>query len=303
MIYEDIDVNKRNTFMLFFFFFCLLTFLGWLAGTIYAHPYAGVVLGVLISVCSVFTSYYLSDKLVLAATGAYPAERGMYTELYYAVEGIALAAGLPAPKVYVMDSDEINAFATGRNPGHAIICVTTGAFKKLDKTELEGVVGHEMSHIKNYDILVGSVAAVLAGSVLIMSDLIRRSSLRSRISRTAEQKGILFVILAVMSAIAAPLAALVIQNSISRQREFLADANSVLLTRYPQGLISALTKIKKEIYNTSHYSTAIQHMYIQNPNYMKAESLFSTHPPVEARIERLSKNLYNADEGSTAVKS
>jgi len=288
MVYEDIAANKNNTFILLFFYGILIAGLGWIIGALYGDPYTGIVIGVTASFVMTFFSYYNSDKVAILTSGAVEADRKMYPGLYYAAEGMALAAGLPAPKVYVMQSESINAFAAGRDPKHSAIAVTTGALIKLNKTELEGVIAHEMSHVKNYDILVSTVAAVMAGAVFMISDVIKRSAFR----RSSGRAGLLFAILAIAAAILAPIGAMAIKFAVSRQREYMADASAVLLTRYPQGLIGALEKIKKETYPEEEYNSGMQHMYFANPFALRADNLFSTHPPLELRIERLKGNLY-----------
>ena len=238
MVYEDIAANKNNTFILLFFYGILIAGLGWIIGILYGDPYTGIVIGVTASFVMTFFSYYNSDKVAILSSGAVEADRKIYPGLYYAAEGMALAAGLPAPKVYVMPSESINAFAAGRDPKHSAIAVTTGALIKLNKTELEGVIAHEMSHVKNYDILVSTVAAVMAGAVFMISDVIKRSAFR----RNSGRAGLIFAILAIAAAILAPIGAMAIKFAVSRQREYMADASAVLLTRYPQGLIGALEK-------------------------------------------------------------
>ncbi len=297
MIYEDIEHNKRNTIFLFIFFAVIITGLGYLIGEIYGNYYAGVIIAFFISLFSIYTSYYHSDKIVLAIIGAEEADRKFYPQLYNSVEGLSLAAGInPPPKVYIIKEETINALATGRDPKHSVIAVTEGALKKLDKFELEGVIAHEMSHIKNYDILVSSIAAVLIGMIVILSDFITRNLFRTRMrSRVRGRAGIFFILFAVIAAIIAPIAARIINFAISRQREYLADANSALLTRYPQGLISALEKIKGEKYNPDEINRGIQHMYFTTPSYLIDNNLFATHPPVEKRIERLKTMLYKVE--------
>jgi len=293
VVYEDIGRNKTMTAGLIAGFAVLFSVPGYFAGGVYGDPYLGIAIGLTVSLVMAFTSYYASDTLVVAATGAKPADRKINPELFHAVEGLSLAAGIPMPKVYILPSQEINAFATGRNPKHAAVAVTQGALVKLNKRELEGVIAHELSHVKNYDILVATISAVLAGTVFMMADAMKRSALRSSVSRAARRQGPLFLVLGILTAILAPLAAMVIQYAVSREREYMADAQSVLLTRYPQGLIDALEKIKKDSFAPAEYSTGIRHMYFADPFAMKADSLFATHPPLEKRIERLKNNVYS----------
>lgn len=296
MLYDDIAQNKRNTAFLFIFFFVVISGLGYIIGELYGDYYLGIGVALVISGISMYTSYFHSDSLVLMMTGARPAERGMHLTYINAVEGLALAAGIPVPRAYVLDNPGINAFATGRDPKHAVIAVTEGALKKLDKQELEAVVAHEMCHIKNYDILVGSASAVLVGTVIIVTDFMKRSMFRSRGIRRGSS-GTLMLVLAIAAAILAPIITMIIHYAVSRQREYLADANGVLLTRYPQGLINALVKIKKEAYGEEEVNRGLQHLYFHTPGYSELDSPFATHPPLDKRIERLGTMLYNQQQG------
>ncbi len=287
MVYESISENKRNTFFLMLIFILVIVGLGYLIGELYGNPYAGIVISFLVSVFSVYFSYYYSDSIIMTLSGASPADRAMHGNLINSVEGLALAAGIRTPLVYVVDSEMINAFATGRDPNHAAIAVTTGAYVKLNKQELEAVVAHEMSHIKNYDILVGSVAAVLVGTIVILSDVIKRNMFRSSMGRAEARRGIVFVLIAVLAALLAPLVAMIINYAVSRQREFLADAQACLLTRYPPAMIDALIKIKKDNAPAEAFNKGIEHMYFTIPAAMRNDMLFSTHPPLDARIARI----------------
>lgn len=291
MVYEDIERNKRNTFLLIFVFLLVITALGWVMGVIYGDPFTGIVAAGIFAFVSVFFSYYFSDSIVIAVTGAKPADEKHYRQLHLSTEGMALAAGLPKPRVYILQGESINAFATGRNPKHSAIAVTEGALKKLDKIELEAVIGHEMSHIKNYDILISTVSAVLVGMIVIISDMITRSMFRSSIRRAAGRKGIVFAIIAIAAAMLAPLAGSIIKMAISRQREYMADAQAALLTRYPAGLISALEKIKQDTAVPAEVNRGLAHMYLSVPQAMLSDKLFATHPPLEKRIERLKAQL------------
>jgi heat shock protein HtpX len=287
MVYEAIEQNKRNTFLLILFFILVISALGYIIGELYKNPYAGLAVAFCVSIFFVWTSYYYSDSLVMAVSSAREADRAMYTQYVLSAEGLSLAAGIKTPKIYIMDSPSINAFAAGRDPDHSAICITTGAFEKLTKLELEGVIGHEMSHIKNYDILVGTLSAVLVGMVVILSDIIKRNLFRSSLARAGERRGPFFVVGAVGVAILAPFAALIISYAVSRQREYLADAQAVLLTRYPQGLIGALDKIKKDFTPPSGLYQGMEHLYISDPFRMRADAILATHPPLDERINRL----------------
>jgi len=252
----------------------------------------GLVAAAVLAAVATFTSYWNSDKLVLALAGAKPADPVRYARLHNLVESMALAAGIPKPKVYVVDDPAPNAFATGRDPNHAAIAVTTGLLEIMNRVELEGVIAHEMSHIKNYDILVGAVAAVLAGLVVIAADLSLRmlwwgGGRRRGGSRSANP--IIFA-LALITLILAPLGAAVIQAAISRRRESLADFSAVELTRYPPGLISALKKLRDNPTVVKRHSNAIAHLYIEAPEDRERSwinRLFDTHPPLEERIRAL----------------
>lgn len=238
-----------------------------------------------------FVSYYWSDKIVLGVSGAKLIKKEDNPEIYRIVENLCIAAGLPTPKIYIIDDTATNAFATGRDPKHAAIAFTKGILQKLDKQELEGVTAHELSHVGNRDTLVMAVVSILVGTIALLSDFFMRSMWYG--SRDREGRGNqLFMILAIVAAILAPIVATLIQLAVSRRREFLADASGVLLTRYPQGLASALQKISsdKEPLEVANRGTA--HLYIINPlkgTDAKAwlAGLFNTHPPIEARVKAL----------------
>ena len=237
-------------------------------------------------------AYWFSDKVALASTGAKEADSAEFRELHRLVENLAITAGLPKPRVYVMQEDAPNAFAAGRNKEHAVIAVTTGLLQRLEKTELEGVIAHELSHIGNRDILVMTVAVVLAGFIAMLADLFLRMTFFGG-GRDRDSKGnALFAVLAIVGIILAPIAAQLIQLAISRRREFLADASGALLTRYPDGLASALQKISSYEAPMKRASHATAHLFISNPfgaheGGKFVAGLFATHPPVEDRIAAL----------------
>jgi heat shock protein HtpX len=293
MIYEEISSNKRKSYFLIFVFFILIIALGMVFGLYFNSIYAGAILAGIISGVYFLISYYAGDQMILAVSRARPVEKKDYPHLYNTVEGLSIAAGVPMPKVYVINDTAINAFATGRDPQHASITVTEGAVKKLNRQELEGVVGHEMSHIKNFDIRLMMLTAVLIGVTVLLSDIILRSFIYGRRDRDREGGNItvIFIVIGLILAILAPLIAKIIQLAVSRKREYLADANGALLTRYPQGLADALKKIKNDkdpLVDSANKSTA--HLYIANPlRNIKGtfNSLFSTHPPIDDRIKRL----------------
>ncbi|MBI2019017.1 M48 family metallopeptidase [Candidatus Daviesbacteria bacterium] len=240
-----------------------------------------------------FVSYYWSDKIVLGVSGAKPIKKEDNPEVYRIVENLCIAAGLPTPKIYIIDDTATNAFATGRDPKHAAIAYTKGILQKLNKQELEGVTAHELSHVGNRDTLVMAVVSILVGTIALLSDFFMRSMWYGGRGSDRDSRGNqLFVILAIVAAILAPIVATLIQLAVSRRREFLADASGVLLTRYPQGLASALQKISsdKEPLEVANRGTA--HLYIVNPfKGVDAKQwlagLFNTHPPIEARIRAL----------------
>lgn len=265
--------------------------IGWLFSIYYGNTvilYAAVIFALMMNV----GSYWFSDKVVVAMTRAQKADPKEFLELHRIVENLAITAGLPKPEVYIVDDPSPNAFATGRDPKHAIVAVTTGLLRILDRTELEGVLAHELSHIGNRDMLVMTVAVVLAGFIAILSDFFMRSLWFGGNNR--ERNGPPWMaILAVVAAILAPIAATLIQFAISRKREFLADASGALLTRYPDGLASALKKINAYSRPMTHASHATAHLFIANPFGpergigARVNSLFQTHPPVEERIKAL----------------
>lgn len=237
-----------------------------------------------------FASYFWSDKIVLGISGAKPVDEKSNKELYRMVENLCIAAGLPKPKIYTINDSAPNAFATGRDPKHAAIAYTSGILDKLNRQELEGVTAHELSHVGNRDTLVMAVVSVLVGTIALLSDFFMRSMLFG--GRDRDNKNTLFMIIGLVAAILAPIIATLIQLAVSRRREFLADASGVLLTRYPQGLASALQKISADREPLEAANRGTAHLYIVNP--LKGESakawlagLFNTHPPVEARIKAL----------------
>ena len=239
-----------------------------------------------------FVSYYFSDKIVLGLSGAKPIEKKDNPEVYRMVENLCIAAGLPLPKIYIMNETAPNAFATGRDPKHAAIAFTSGILEKLNKQELEGVTAHELSHVGNRDSLVMTVVSVLAGTIAILADFFMRS-LWFRGSNDRDSRGnAIFMVLAIVAAILAPLAATLIRLGISRRRELLADASGVLLTRYPTGLADALMKISSDRQPLKAAHTGTAHLFIVNPLKGKdvggwLAGLFNTHPPIEVRVKAL----------------
>lgn len=239
-------------------------------------------------------SYYSSDKIVLAVTRARPAEKSEFPHYVNSVEGLAIAAGLPTPRAYVIDDPAPNAFATGRDPEHAVICVTTGLLDMMNRVELEGVIAHEMAHIKNYDIRFMMLVAVLVGSVALMTDFFWRGGrygMFRRRGRDSGQAQAIFMLLGLILAILAPVSAVLVQAAISRQREYLADSSGALLTRFPEGLASALEKIAADPHKLRSANKATAHLFIVNPlkddDRRVRAGLFDTHPPLLERVRRL----------------
>jgi heat shock protein HtpX len=292
-MYKQIDANKRKTFTLLTLFLLFIIGFGWVLARLYDSP--GILfIAVIVSFVQAFVSYYYSDKLALTVSGAQPIDEATNKQFYRLVENLAITGGIPMPKLYSIDDSAPNAFATGRDPKHAAIAVTTGLLEKLDKSELEGVLAHEMSHIINYDIRVSTIVVVLVGIIALASDWFLRSLWWGGGRRSDREEGGggngFIMIIGILLAILGPLAATLIQLAVSRKREFLADASGALLTRYPEGLASALEKIAddKEPLEVANKATA--HLYFENPlkDYKGyVNSLFSTHPPVEERIKAL----------------
>ena len=294
-MYDQIASNKRKSFFLILFFLCLIFALAWLFGELTNLGPQGLILAIIIAVALTFGSYYSSDKIVLAISKARPVTKKEYPHLYNVVEGLAIAAGLPKPRCYIIDDTAPNAFATGRNPKNSVVVVTTGLLQKLNRAELEGVIAHEMAHIKNYDILVMTLAVVMVGVVALLSDWILRTFLwgrRRRSSKDGGNIGVIIVVVGLVLAIFSPLIAQLIRLAVSRKREFLADANGAFLTRYPPGLASALKKLDADREPLEAANKATAHLYIVNPlKEIKGNvnKLFSTHPPIKERVAALEK--------------
>ncbi|MGQ9471180.1 MAG: M48 family metallopeptidase [Candidatus Aminicenantales bacterium] len=296
-MYEQIARNKRKSFGLIVFFALLIFLLAWVLEDKAGWGKEGLFLAGLIAVVSTWGSYYWSDRLVLAISRAKPVEKQEYPYLYNTVEGLALAAGLPPPRCYLVDDGAPNAFATGRCPRQAVIVVTRGLLEKLNRLELEGVIAHEMAHIKNYDILIQTLTVAMVGIVVLLSDWQRRffywgGSHSKRRERREGQTKALFALLGLVLALLSPLIAQLLRLAVSRRREFLADAEAALLTRYPLGLASALRKIAADPERLEVANKATAHLYIVNPLRNIGGSLnrlFQTHPPVEERIAALEK--------------
>lgn len=290
-LYQERSGNLAKTWGLMAGFFLVVIAIGWSVSWYYGNPgilYGAVAFSLLMNV----GSYWFSDKIVLSMTHAKPATRTEHFDLYTVTENLAITAGMPMPKLYIVEDPAPNAFATGRDEKHAVVAATTGLLAMLDRTELEGVIAHELSHVKNRDMLVMTVAVVLAGFVAIVADIFLRMSLFGGGNRDNNGKaGALFAVLAIVAMILAPIAAQLIKLAISRKREFLADASGALLTRYPAGLASALQKISSYSRPMQHASHATAHLFIANPFGASAgqfvNKLFASHPPVEERVRAL----------------
>lgn len=291
-LYTHQDANIRKTWFLMAVFLAIVIAVGYGASWYLGSPlvlYIAVIFALVMNV----VSYWYSDKIVLKMTGATPVSREQSPELWNVVENLAITAGLPMPKVYVVNDPSPNAFATGRDPEHAVVAVTTGLLKILDKTELEGVIAHELSHIGNRDMLVMTVAVVLAGFIALLADFFMRSMMFG--GGNGRDKHPVFLIVAIVGIILAPIAAQLIQMAVSRKREYLADASGALLTRYPEGLASALEKISSHGRPMQKASHATAHLFISDPFgaagkrsfSQKIGGLFQTHPPAAERIRVL----------------
>ncbi|MBS3152508.1 M48 family metalloprotease [Candidatus Woesearchaeota archaeon] len=283
--YDHIAANKRNSVFLVLIVIIFMVFLGYLIGLILGSVLAGVMIAVSVSIFLTLIGVFSGDDIVLSASHAEPADKKQYANLVNTVEGLSIAAGIPMPKVYVIKDPTINAMAIGRNPKKASIAVTTGALEKLNRSELEGVIGHEMSHIKNYDVRFMMLTTILVGIVILLSDFFIRAFFYSGGDNDRKVPAV-FLVFALVLAILAPIGGTLIKLAVSRKREFLADANGALLTRHPQGLANALKKIKEDGTNPSSTANkAIAHLYFSNP--FKNGNLFSTHPDIDGRISRL----------------
>jgi heat shock protein HtpX len=295
-MFDAVASNKAKSVLLILLVVAFLVAMGYVFGRLTALGPYGVPLALIIASISIIGSYYYSDQIVLTMSHARPVEHADNPHLYNTVEGLAIAAQVPMPHIYVIDDPAPNAFATGRNPQHAALAVTTGLLEKLDNQELEGVIGHEMSHIKDYDVLFMMLVAVLVGTVALLADWLLRymwwgGSTRRRSDRDSSGGGAGWIaLIGLVLALLAPLAATLIQLAVSRRREYLADAEGAVLTRYPDGLADALEKIAADPEPLHSANKATAHLFIYNPLVEHGgwlNSLFSTHPPMEERIRRL----------------
>jgi heat shock protein HtpX len=296
IIYDQISSNKRKTVILVGIFLILIILIGFVFSQAYSSPeilYAAAIFSVFYSLIS----YFFSTNITLAISRAHEVDRQENQQLYNLVENLAITAGIPTPKIYIIDDTALNAFATGRNPQNSVIVFTSGILEKLDKTELEGVAAHELSHIGNYDVRLMTLVVVLVGVLTLLADFFLRFSFFGgrRKGRSSEggQIQAIFMIAGIVLAILSPIIATLIQLAVSRKREYLADASGALLTRYPAGLASALEKISQDTEALEAANKATAHMYIENPLRNNKSGvgwfagLFNTHPPIEDRIKRL----------------
>lgn len=294
-MYNEINHNKRVSWLIILLFIVLIVLLGYFFGEVSDLGYAGVFMGLLIALPSALIGYYTSDQMVLFMAGAKLVEKKDNPTLYNTVENLAIAAGLPAPKIYLIQDEALNAFATGRDPNHAAVAITTGLLNKLEKVELEGVMAHELSHIKNFDTRLSMIVVVFVGLVSVLADLFWRGGFwRGRSNRKSSGGGILLII-GLIFIILSPIAAKILQMSLSRNREYLADADAALITRFPDGLAKALQKITEQEGILLCQNSAMNHLYIVSPldslegRKQKGwfDGWFATHPPIVERIKRL----------------
>lgn len=285
MILKSVQDNKRSSFFIVSLFIVIIMVGVYFVCYALDLGFLSIPIAVVGAVVPAIISYNNCDKIVLSLNGARPATREQDLLLSNLLDNMCIASGLPRPKLYVINDASPNAFATGRNPENAVICVTTGLLEKLDKYELEGVIAHELSHIKNYDILLSTIVSIFVGFVVILSDWFTRWSFRR--SSNSDNKNPIFVIIGILFLILSPIFATLMKLAISRKREFLADASAVEMTRNPDGLISALQKIALDPDPLEVANKSTAHMYISNPFKDKTSDLFSTHPSTEKRIEAL----------------
>ncbi|MDD5752763.1 MAG: M48 family metallopeptidase [Candidatus Pacebacteria bacterium] len=290
-LYSQAESNVRRTWFLITMFFVIVILIGWLFSYVFDSTII-LYIAVLISIIMSISSYWFSDKIILSITNAKLVKMKDNPEIYRLVENLCIATGMPLPQIYILEDElQPNAFATGRDEKHAVIALTKGIIEKLDRSELEGVIAHELAHIKNKDTLLQAVIVVLVGVIVVMSDIFLRAGFR----RNDNERGgnVVFLMLGVLVAILAPIAAQIIKASLSRQREFLADASGALITRYPEGLASALRKISADQNPLIKANASNAHLFISSPFRQKNghvdwfTKLFMTHPPVEERIQAL----------------
>jgi heat shock protein HtpX len=293
-IHSQIQSNITKTYILMSVFIVFVVLAGYVMGQALGYGNSWMWMAVLFSVLSSFISYYWGDKIILSMSRARPADRKRDFDLFTVTENLCIAAGIPKPRLYVIDDTAMNAFATGRDPQHAVVCATTGIIQKLERRELEGVIAHELSHVKHFDTRLLAVVAVLVGTVAFLADMFMRSLWWGGRGRSRDERGLgsIMLVVGLVLAIITPILAMLIQFAVSRRREYLADASAAIITRYPEGLARALEKLRgdKEVLEAATNATA--HLYITNPFKGKQYSawfanLFNTHPPLEERIRIL----------------
>lgn len=295
-IYSAISANKYKTWLIMLLFVLIITTVVYVFSNALGYGLGFVGIALILAGITSIGSYYYSDKIILATTNAHEIKKSDNPQLFRIVENLCIGDGLPMPKIYIINDPSPNAFATGRDPRHAVVCVTTGILSVLDQTELEGVIAHELSHIKDFDIRLMGIVAILVGFIAIAANLFINQLWWGGLGRDREDRGnnvqVIFLLIGIILAILSPIAATLIQLAVSRKREFLADASGVLLTRYPEGLANALEKISKDPHILKTASNATAHLFIVNPFKGKDTkqwftSLFDTHPPIEERIKIL----------------
>lgn len=293
-IYENVDRNKRNSAFIVVLFIAFVTGVTYVLARALGFGLDVVGLALVFAGIGSFLSYYFSDSIILGISGARPADRKTDFNFYTVTENLAIGAQIPMPRLFVIEDTAMNAFATGRDPEHAVVCATTGILAKLSRTELEGVIAHELSHVRNYDIRLMSIVAVFVGLIALLADWFLRISFRGgRRGKNGEQMQMIFMAVGFVLAILSPIIAQLIQLAISRRREFLADASGAQLTKYPEGLAHALEKLAQDQEPLEAANKATAHLYIVNPlkNVQGAVSwfsgLFNTHPPIQERIRAL----------------
>lgn len=294
-IYSQISGNKTKTWILMAGFVVFITFVIWILGEALGYGTGWVAMGLTLSCLTSIGSYFWGDKVILAMSGAREANRKRDFDFFTVTENLVIAAGLPKPKLYVIDDTAMNAFATGRDPQHAVVVATSGILERLDRRELEGVIAHELSHVKNFDIRLMLIVGVLVGTLAFLADWFMRSLWwggRRRDNNEDRGGAGIFMAVGIVLAILSPILATIIQLAISRQREYLADASGALLTRYPEGLARALEKLSRDREVLEAATNATAHLYITNPFKNKDfgawfAGLFDTHPPISERIRRL----------------
>lgn len=292
-LYDLIAANKRKTFVFIVVTSIFLGVLGYVVVELLNWGTAGYIFFALFIIIYNVILYHNSDKIAIASTGSVPADPEEFKQLHNVVEEVAIAAGIPKPKVYIMPSPAPNAFATGRNPQNASVAVTTGLLEIMNREELQGVIAHEMAHIRNYDILLMTVVAAIGGLIILLRDFFLRGMFfggRRKSNRRSGNSGVILLLIGLVLAIIAPLFVALIRAAISRQREYLADASGAYITRYPQGLAQALNKLKQSYQPMARASQSNAHLFISNPfgkDRLEISNMFSTHPPIDRRIERL----------------